>query len=249
MMYIDINEDVIYIGETMTYTIPDYIENIQSINLALRGKIELSIFPQDAIEYTDSIICTKKDIRNLWTLYFGIAKTYCTDRGIAVYYDKISRMFFHYGIKGTEPKLENETVNRKTQSKPRATQFSGDKPYTDIEENKRKRWIELQKEMEELKITDPAKYNRIKENERRMQEMIGIDEKGNVIDPLNPPTFQKFSEAFSAIITNKSYSNNDVTVINKIIVTNALEENSINRIQQSIITPDNAYNTSLWEEL
>lgn len=249
MMYIDVNEDVIYIGETMTYTIPDYIENIKSINLTLRGKIELSIFPESAIQEAEQDIIYKKDIRNLWALYFGMAKKHCSDRGIVISYNKLSQMFFHYGIKGTEPKLDNETVNRRTQSKPKVSQFSGDKPYTDIEENKRKRWIELQKEMEELKITDPAKYNRIKENERRMQDMIGIDEKGNVIDPLNPPTFQKFSEAFSAILTNKSYSNNDVTVINKIIVTNALEENSINRIQQSIITPDNAYNTSLWEEL
>ena len=171
------------------YKLPDYINNIASINLTLKGKVELSVFPKEAIEYAERVIVTKGDVYSPWKLYVAICKKYCSDNNITVDYAPITSRMIALNVDQSMSQLSDMKINKATQSKKSFTQYT--LSVDEIEERKRATRERHEQEMNEWKISDPDKYNRIRTREAEFRKILGLNEDGTPVDPANPPSLAK----------------------------------------------------------
>jgi hypothetical protein len=153
--------------------------------------IELCIFPKGAIEDAERAIVTKKDIKSLWHLYFGMCKTYCKDMGIAIDYGIITRLFMEHGVDQNEPRLLNDIVNKPAAANPKKLFTQHALSEDEVEERKRATRERHEQEMNEWKVSDPDKYNRIRTREAEFRKILGLNEDGTPVDPANPPSLAK----------------------------------------------------------
>lgn len=180
----------------MSQLLGDIMYTIKSLNLTERGFALLAQYPSEALQYADSVMMGVGVVKDPFGYFVGIAKRYCSDKGLSTDYGITLRLMTAYQISPESPALENNAIN-----KPSTKKASPSYPSVGYDLDAVKARIQQRNAdyAEQLKESDPEGYARYMGRVQTMQNVLGIDSEGNVLDESNPPTPAKFLSGLSYI--------------------------------------------------